>query len=156
MAYCQNEANDPDLSECSNRGAQEPVSLEPTILHKNCETASSPPSVNVDWLYLCVTACKFALKTLFRITTLTVGEGEVYRGKKKTCFLQRRQGAEAPEGRRSGGGNQSKRALQNWRTDTLPTSLSSIPQETSYSTILPYYDYEAQRPSFDRDGGLNR
>ena len=57
--------------------------LQATILHKNYETASSSPSVNIDWCYLGVTACKFALKTLFRITTLTEGGGEVTVARKK-------------------------------------------------------------------------
>ena len=56
-----------------------------TILHKNYETASPSPSVNVDWCYLGVTACKSALKTLFRITTLTEGEGEL-QGQEKNVF----------------------------------------------------------------------
>ena len=62
-----------------------------SIFHKNCETASPSPSVNVDWCYLGVTACKFALKTLFRITILTEGEGEVT-GARKNMFLWRGQG----------------------------------------------------------------
>ena len=43
---------------------------------KNARLHSLPPSVNVDWCGLDVTACKFALKQLVRIKTLTEGGGE--------------------------------------------------------------------------------
>ena len=62
--------------------------IRPTILHKNYETASPSPSVNVDWCYLGMTACKFASKTLFRITTLTEGGGEATGARKKHVFCK--------------------------------------------------------------------
>ena len=46
-------------------------------------------SVNVDRGYLAATACKFALKTLLRITTLTEVGGEIIRGKKNIFLLQK-------------------------------------------------------------------
>ena len=50
------------------------------MLRENCETASSSPSVNVDWCYFGVNACKFASKRLLRITILIGGS---YRGSRK-------------------------------------------------------------------------
>ena len=48
-----------------------------TILHKNYETASPFPSVNVVSLDSGVTGCQFSGETLPTITTLTEGEGRV-------------------------------------------------------------------------------
>ena len=59
------------------------------ILHKNYETASPSPSINVDWYYLSVNACKFALKTLFIILTLTEGGWEVTGARKKHVFCSK-------------------------------------------------------------------
>ena len=46
------------------------------------------PPVNVDWCYLAVTACKFALQALRRVTTLTErGEGGEVTGAKMKHLL---------------------------------------------------------------------
>ena len=61
------------------------VPIMATILHKNCETASPSPSVNVVWFDYSVTGCKFVLETLLKITTLTEGGGDVT-GARKNDF----------------------------------------------------------------------
>ena len=69
--------------------------------------------------------------------------------------------SEVPKRRRSNGGKQSKRALQNWRTDSqLPLKLFSICQANSYPTNLPYthqlflvFLKQPRKPYFDRGGG---
>ena len=67
------------------KGSEPRLSLQ--SLKKIVRLHASPShSVKVDWCYLAVTAFKFALKTLLRITTLTEGEGKLQE-QEKTSIL---------------------------------------------------------------------
>ena len=65
----------------------------PTILHKNYETASPSPSVNVGWCDYGVIGCQFSRETLLTITTLTEGGGDITLARKTMVFLQYRYGS---------------------------------------------------------------
>ena len=62
--------------------------VKDSILHKNYETASPYPSVNVVSLDSGVTGCQFSGETLPTITTLTEGGGEMTVARKTMVFLQ--------------------------------------------------------------------
>ena len=62
--------------------------IQPTILHKNYETASPFPSVNVVSRDSGVTGCQFSGETLPTITTLTDGAREMTVARKTMVFLQ--------------------------------------------------------------------
>ena len=59
-----------------------------TILHKNYETASPSPSVNVGLCDYGVIGCQFSWETLPIITTLTEGGGDITLAAKAIVFQQ--------------------------------------------------------------------